>query len=106
LNLADIDVFEIHEAFAAQMVANLRCLESEEFAKTSLGRPKKVGSIDMDKLNIYGGSLSIGHPFGATGGRLVTTCCNRMKESNAQFGVVAGCAAGAEGSAIILENAA
>ncbi|MCP3951706.1 MAG: acetyl-CoA C-acyltransferase [Desulfobacterales bacterium] len=106
LTLADIDVLEIHEAFAAQMVANIKCLESDRFAQSALGRPGKVGTVDLEKLNAYGGSLSIGHPFGATGGRLVTTCCNRLREAGQQFGIVAGCAAGAMGSAIVLENAA
>ena len=105
LKLSDMDVVEIHEAFAAQMVANLQCLASDRFGVDSLGLSGKVGEVDMEKLNVYGGSLSLGHPFGATGGRLVTTCCNRMKEKNAKFGIVAGCAAGAVGSAIILENA-
>lgn len=106
LRLSDIDVLEIHEAFAAQMVANLECLDSEAFARQSLGLAAKVGEVDPDKLNPYGGSLSLGHPFGATGGRLVTTCANRLQQSGAQFGLVAGCAAGAVGSAMILQNAA
>jgi len=106
LTLVDIDVLEIHEAFAAQMVANIQCLESDRFGQSALGRSGKVGAVDLEKLNAYGGSLSIGHPFGATGGRLVTTCCNRLRETGRQFGIVAGCAAGAVGSAIVLENAA
>lgn len=105
LKLKDIGVLEIHEAFAAQMVANIKSLESDKFARDYLGLSGKVGKVDMNKLNIYGGSLSIGHPFGATGGRLVTTCCRRLKESGEKFGIVAGCAAGAIGSAIIFENA-
>jgi acetyl-CoA acetyltransferase len=59
----------------------------------------------MDKVNLYGGSLSMGHPFGATGGRLLTTCCNRLIESGEKYGVIAGCAAGAIGGAMIVENA-
>lgn len=105
LALSDIGVFEIHEAFAVQMVANVKCLASAQFAHEKLGLSKAVGEIDMDKLNIYGGSLSLGHPFGATGGRLVTTCCNRMIDEGAQFGVISGCGAGALGNAIIFENA-
>jgi acetyl-CoA acyltransferase len=62
--------------------------------------------MDMDRLNIHGGSLSLGHPFGATGARLIMDCCRRMVNENSQFGLVAGCAAGAVGNAIILENAA
>ena len=64
-----------------------------------------MGEIDFDKLNKYGGSLSLGHPFGATGGRLITTCINRMADEGQQFGVVAGCGAGALGNAIIFEAA-
>ena len=105
LKFSEIKVLEIHEAFASQMVANIRCLESAKFAKESLGLSEKVGEVDMENMNTYGGSLSIGHPFGATGGRLLTTCVNRMKENKAQFGIVAGCAAGAVGNAIVLENA-
>ncbi len=105
LSMKDIGVFEIHEAFAAQMVAVLRLLDSDDFAKESLNLDKRVGAVDMEKLNIYGGSLSLGHPFGATGGRLVATCANRLQDEGAEFGIVAGCAAGAVGNAIILENA-
>lgn len=104
LTLKDIDVFEFHEAFAAQMVANLKCLNSDEFAKEKLGRSKKVGEVPEDKLNNWGGSLSIGHPFGATGARLVATAANRLIKENGQFALVASCAAGAVGNAIILER--
>jgi len=105
LSLKDIGVFEIHEAFASQMVANVKCLASKSFAREKLGLPDAVGEIDYDKLNRHGGSLSLGHPFGATGGRLITTCCNRMIDEGQQFGVVAGCGAGALGNAIVLECA-
>lgn len=105
LALSDIGVLEIHEAFAAQMVANLRCLSSRSFAAESLGRSEKIGEVDLKRLNRHGGSLSLGHPFGATGGRLVATCCHRMKEENARYGLVAGCAAGGQGSAIVIEAA-
>jgi acetyl-CoA acetyltransferase len=64
-----------------------------------------VGEIDIDKLNVYGGSLSLGHPFGATGGRLITTCINRMVDEGQQYGIVTGCGAGALGNAILFENA-
>jgi len=104
MSLDDIGVLEIHEAFAAQMLANIDCMESDEFAQKKLGLSKKLGTIDMKKLNLYGGSLSIGHPFGATGARLLTTCARRMKAENQQYGIVSGCAAGAVGNAILLEN--
>lgn len=67
LKPSDIDVWEIHEAFAGQMLANLKAMDSDWFAKTYQGRSEKVGAPEMDKLNLWGGSLSIGHPFGATG---------------------------------------
>ncbi|HUN54016.1 MAG TPA: acetyl-CoA C-acyltransferase [Smithella sp.] len=103
--LADIKVFEIHEAFAAQILANIRYMESEKWGRESLGLSGRMGVVDRELLNTRGGSLSIGHPFGATGGRLIASCCNRMKEENAQFGLIAGCGAGAVGNTIILENA-
>ena len=103
LKLDDIGVLEIHEAFAVQMIANINLLQSADFAKEKLGLPNKIGEIDMDRLNIHGGSLSLGHPFGATGARLIMDCCRRMVNENSQFGLVAGCAAGAVGNAIILE---
>ncbi len=101
---AEVGVWEIHEAFAVQMLAVLKLLEDERFARERLGTEKPVGAIDPEKLNAWGGSLSIGHPFGATGGRLVTTCCRRMEREGARYGVVAACAAGAVGNAIVLER--
>lgn len=105
LMFSDIKVFEIHEAFAAQILANIRYIESEKWGLESLGLRGRLGVFDQEKLNTRGGSLSLGHPFGATGGRLIASCCNRLQEENAQFGLVAGCGAGAVGNAIILENA-
>lgn len=105
LRFSDIGVFEIHEAFAAQMLGVIRCLESNSFGQEKLGLAGRAGKVSMDKVNLYGGSLSIGHPFGATGARLLTTCCNRLIESGERFGVIAGCAAGAIGGALIVENA-
>jgi acetyl-CoA acetyltransferase family protein len=105
LKFSDIGVIEIHEAFAAQMLGVLQCLESDKFGREKLGLSGKVGKVDMKKINIYGGSLSLGHPFGATGARLLTTCCNRLNESGEKYGVIAGCAAGAIGAAMIVENA-
>ena len=105
IGLADIKVLEIHEAFAAQILANIRYMESEKWSRESLGLAAPMGRIDLELLNTRGGSLSLGHPFGATGGRLIASCCNRMQEENAQFGLIAGCGAGAVGNTIILENA-
>ena len=104
LNLKDIDVFEIHEAFAGQLLTNLKCLNDEEFCKNRLKREKAVGKIEMDKVNKWGGSLSIGHPFGATGARLLTTAANRLIEENGQYAMLSACAAGAHGHAMIIKK--
>ncbi|MDB5099434.1 MAG: fadA [Cyanobacteria bacterium RYN_339] len=92
ITLADVGVIELHEAFAAQMLANLHVLEAQ------------CGPIDPAKINAWGGSLAIGHPFGATGARLVITAARRMKAENARWGLVAACAAGALGHAMLLER--
>jgi len=104
LSLADMDVFEFHEAFAGQVLANLKCLESADFGKEQLNRNTAVGSIPMEKLNIHGGSLSLGHPFGATGARLALTAANRLHRENGKYALVAACAAGAMGHAMIMER--
>jgi len=104
LTLDAIDVFEFHEAFAGQVLANLQCLDSDQFARQRLGKGKKIGEVPMDKLNTLGGSLSLGHPFGATGARLATTAANRLNREDGQFALIASCAAGAHGNAIILER--
>ena len=99
----DIGVFEIHEAFAGQVLSNLNAMGSQKFADDHFGG-KKVGSVDMDKMNTKGGSLSIGHPFGATGSRLVTTASKRLQEEGQRFALVAACADGGLGHACILER--
>ncbi len=104
LSLDDIDVFELHEAFAGQVLSVINALDSEAFSKKSLKRDKKVGLIPMDKLNTLGGSLSLGHPFGATGVRLVTTAANRLIREDGKYALVTACAAGGQGHAIILER--
>ena len=104
LTLDQIDVIELHEAFAGQVVAVLRLMEDASFARDRLGRDRPVGKVDMDKLNAWGGSLSVGHPFGATGGRLVANCCRRMEHEDGQYGLIAACASGALGYATVLER--
>ena len=104
MNLNEIDVFEIHEAFAGQVLTNLKCLNDEEFCKTRLNTEKAVGKIDINKVNNWGGSLSIGHPFGATGARLITTAANRLIEENGKFAMLSACAAGAHGHAMIIKK--
>ncbi len=102
--LSSIDVFEFHEAFAGQVLANLNALDSDDFAREKLGLPSKVGEINKDRLNTRGGSLSIGHPFGATGIRLLISCCNRLRRENGSLGIIASCAAGGLGHAMLIER--
>ncbi len=102
--LSSIDVFEFHEAFAGQLLANLNALDSDRFANEKLGRGSAVGRIDMDRLNTRGGSLSLGHPFGATGVRLLINCCARLRDENANLALIASCAAGGLGHAMLLER--
>jgi acetyl-CoA acyltransferase len=102
--LDDVGVVELHEAFAAQVLACLRLLADERFCRDRLGRDGAVGAIEHERVNAWGGSLSIGHPFGATGARLLVTCAHRMRDEGARYGILATCAAGALGNAILLER--
>ncbi|PVD23590.1 hypothetical protein C0Q70_16862 [Pomacea canaliculata] len=104
LALSDISVFEYHEAFAGQILANMKALDSDWFCTNMMKRSGKFGAPPLDKLNLWGGSLSLGHPFGATGVRLVTTAANRLHNEDGQFALVAACAAGGLGHAIIVER--
>jgi acetyl-CoA acyltransferase len=103
LQMTDVGVFEIHEAFAGQILSNLVAMDSQEFADKAFGG-KKVGAVDMDKMNTKGGSLSIGHPFGATGSRLVTTASRRLQLEQQRFALLAACADGGMGTAMLLER--
>ncbi|GFY79003.1 trifunctional enzyme subunit beta, mitochondrial [Trichonephila inaurata madagascariensis] len=104
LSLNDIDVFEFHEAFAGQILANFKAMDSDWFAQNYLNRQKKVGVPPLEKFNLWGGSLSLGHPFGATGVRLVTTAANRLIKEGGQYALVAACAAGGLGHGMIVEK--
>lgn len=104
LNMKDIGVWEIHEAFAGQILANLKALDSDTFAQNYLGRSSKVGIPDLNQWNAWGGSLSIGHPFAATGIRLATHTANRLIREDQQFGLIAACAAGGQGVGMIMER--
>ncbi len=104
LTLGDIDLVEMHEAFAAQVLSNLRGFESKEWAERA-GFTQPVGEVDRSRLNVMGGSISIGHPFGATGARITTTLANEMRRRGSQFGLMTVCAAGGMGFAMVLENA-
>jgi acetyl-CoA acyltransferase len=103
LSLNDIDLIEMHEAFAAQVLCNLAGFVSQEWAERA-GFSKPVGEVDRAKLNVMGGSISIGHPFGATGGRILTTLCNELARRDGQFGLMTVCAAGGMGHAMVIER--
>ncbi|XP_040204145.1 trifunctional enzyme subunit beta, mitochondrial [Rana temporaria] len=103
LTLADIDAFEFHEAFAGQILANLKAMDSDWFAQNYMGRKTKVGAPLLEKFNTWGGSLSLGHPFAATGVRLVMAAAHRLKKEGGQYGLVAACAAGGQGHGMIVE---
>ncbi|GLV44654.1 Mitochondrial trifunctional protein beta subunit [Carabus blaptoides fortunei] len=104
LSVQDIDVWEVHEAFAGQIIANFKAMDSDWFAQNYMGRKTKVGAPDLNKFNLWGGSLSIGHPFAATGVRLAMHTCNRLVREDGQFGLIAACAAGGQGVGMILER--
>jgi len=102
--LKDIGVIEMHEAFAAQVLSNIQWIGSKKIAKERLGRSEPVGDIDPEKINLTGGSIALGHPFGATGSRIVTTVCNELQRTGQQYGLVTVCAAGGIGVAMVLER--
>lgn len=104
MSLSDIDFVDIHEAFAAQTLAVLKALNSHEWAKTRLDRDEAVGEVDIDKLNVHGGSVSLGHPFGATGARMVTTMANELARSGKNTALLGICAAGGIGASAVLER--
>jgi acetyl-CoA acyltransferase len=104
MELSDIDLVDFHEAFAAQVLSVCKALASDNFARQRLGRDKKVGDIDPATLNVHGGSIAIGHPFGATGARMVTTMANEMQERDLETAVLGICAAGGLGAAAVMER--
>ncbi len=105
LRMEDIDVFEVHEAFAAQLLVNQVCLASDDFVRQRLALSKAPGAIPQERLNIWGGSLALGNPFAATGGRLITTAARRLKTQGGRYAIVSSCAGGGLGTALLLENA-
>ena len=102
--LKDIGVIEMHEAFAAQVLSNIQWIGSKRIAQERLGRSEPVGDIDPEKINLTGGSIALGHPFGATGSRIVTTVCNELQRTGQQYGLLTVCAAGGIGVAMVLER--
>lgn len=105
LDLQDFDFYEIHEAFAAQTVATLKAWQSEEFCRTKLGRNQPMGPIDLARLNTKGGSIAIGHPFAATGARIVATMGKLLNENGSGRGLISICTAGGMGVTAIMEAA-
>lgn len=106
IELKDIGIVEMHEAFAAQILSTFQFLASKQFAKEKLGRSAAVGEIDPACVNVRGGSIALGHPFGATGARCLSTVAHEMQRRDVQYGLVSVCAAGGIGAAIVLERAA
>lgn len=104
IRFSDIDVIEIHEAFAGQVLAVLAALESDRFAKDKLDLSERVANVDINKVNTWGGSLSLGHPFGATGSRIVNQAVRRLEREDGRFAVVTACAAGGLGHAMLIER--
>ena len=105
-SLADMDLVEIHEAFAAQVLSNLKCFDDAAFFEEKMGRSKALGTVDPERLNVWGGSMAFGHPFAATGGRIVMNLLQALKQTDGTLGLATACAAGGLGSAMVLERGA
>jgi acetyl-CoA C-acetyltransferase len=105
VGIGDFDYYEVHEAFAAQVLCTLAAWEDPEFSKEKLGLDGPFGSIDRAKLNVNGGSLAAGHPFAATGGRIVASLAKQLSEDGKGQGVISICAAGGQGVVAVLESA-
>lgn len=100
----ELGLVEMHEAFAAQVLSNIQAFESREWAARQLGRGEAIGQVNWDTTNVMGGSIAIGHPFGATGARITLTLANEMKRRDVQFGLISVCAQGGMGFAMVLER--
>lgn len=105
LTLQDFDFYEVHEAFAAQTIATLKAWQSEDFCRTKLGRNEPMGPIDLARLNVKGGSIAIGHPFAATGARIIATMAKLLQEKGSGRGLISVCTAGGMGLSAIMEAA-
>jgi acetyl-CoA C-acetyltransferase len=104
IQLQDFDFYEIHEAFAAQVLCTLKAWDSDSFCRDRLGLPRKLGTIDREKLNVVGGSIALGHPFGATGTRLVATLAKLLEKRGSGRGLISVCTGGGMGVTAILER--
>jgi acetyl-CoA acyltransferase len=105
LRLEDMDLVDMHEAFAAQVLSNLQAFASRSFAQEKLGRPEPLGEVDPARLNVNGGSIALGHPFAATGARMIVQTLRELGRRGGQFALLTVCAAGALGAALVLERA-
>ena len=105
ISMTDVDLMEMHEAFAAQVLSNLQALDSADFAREVLGRSSPVGHPELDRINVMGGSIALGHPFGATGARITLTLANELRRVDGEFGLLTVCAAGGMGFAMVIERA-
>ena len=103
VKVSDLDLIDMHEAFAAQILSNTQAFESAEWSQKHLGRSDKIGDIDWDKFNVTGGSISIGHPFAATGARQITQTLRELKRRGGNLALCTACAAGGLGAAMVLE---
>jgi acetyl-CoA C-acetyltransferase len=104
LRLQELDFYEIHEAFASQVLATLKAWEDPDFCRDRLGLPGALGPIDRDRLNVAGSSLAVGHPFAATGGRIVATLAKLLAERGGGRGLISICAAGGQGVTALVER--
>ncbi|HSS78205.1 MAG TPA: acetyl-CoA C-acyltransferase FadI [Thermoanaerobaculia bacterium] len=104
LKLGDVDLVEMHEAFAAQILSNMKAFASKKFAERELGRPEPLGVIDFERFNVTGGSIAIGHPFGATGARVATQLLYELRRRGQNLGLLTICAAGGVGFAMVVER--
>ncbi|MEM6456783.1 MAG: acetyl-CoA C-acyltransferase FadI [Acidobacteriota bacterium] len=104
MGLGDVDLVEMHEAFAAQILSNLKAFASKRFAEEELGRDQPLGEVDLDKLNVTGGSIAIGHPFGATGARVTMQVLESLRRRGEGTALITVCAAGGHGFAMVVER--
>lgn len=104
VTMGDVDLLEIHEAFAAQVLSNLQWFDSDRIARERLGRDRAIGIPPEDQINVMGGSIAIGHPFGATGGRVTITLLNELRRRDKEIGMISVCAAGAMGFVMVVER--
>lgn len=104
LRLRDIDLVEMHEAFAAQILSNMQAFASAKFARDELGRSDPMGEIDLERFNVNGGSIAIGHPFGATGARVTIQLLRELERRGLNLGLMTVCAAGGVGFAMVVER--